>query len=232
MCYIGDMIWNLSDFIADPIASLTSLCIMLPIILISLTVHEWGHARAAYACGDDTAYLMGRMTLNPFHHIDWVGFLCMLFFGFGWAKPVPVNSRKFKNYRKGEAIVSLAGVMMNLVLVLIGFVALVLIGWLKLEWLLGSEYLFTILYYLIALNCTLALFNLLPIYPLDGYHIFELLFAKLLPVNVLLFLRKHGRMVLILFLLVINVTDLNLFGWLPELLLEGAFGLMQKLALL
>lgn len=223
------MIWNIRTLLEDPVGALTSLCIMLPIILISLTVHEWGHARAAYACGDDTAYMMGRMTLNPFRHVDLIGFLCMLFFGFGWAKPVPVNSRNYRSYKKGEAIVSLAGVAMNLVLVVIGLLAFVLIGRFKPEWFLMQEYLFTILYYVIALNCTLALFNLLPIFPLDGYHIFELLFARIVPMNVLLFLRRHGRTILLVLLVVVNATDINLFGWLPDLLLAGAARLIAIL---
>ena len=110
------MIWNLSSIIRDPLGTLKTYACLIPVILLSLTLHEWGHAFAAHKCGDDTALNLGRLTLNPFAHLDIIGFFSMLLLGFGWAKPVPVNSRNFRNYKVGEAVVSLAGVLMNLLL--------------------------------------------------------------------------------------------------------------------
>ena len=199
---------NLSELIHNPIEFLKQLACMLPVMLLSLTLHEWGHAFAAYKCGDPTARNLGRMTMNPLAHIDPYGFLMILFVGFGWAKPVPVNSRNYRNYKQGEAIVSLAGVFMNLMLVVCFSVLFVLFGCLLEKysdtW-IASYYLWLVLRYGIILNITLILFNMLPIYPLDGYHIFELLFARRLPMNVFLFLRRYGQYILIGVLILMRV---------------------------
>ena len=201
---------NFNSLLQDPIGFLKQLACMLPVMLLSLTLHEWGHAYAAHKCGDDTARNLGRMTLNPLKHIDPIGFLMILLVGFGWAKPVPVNSRNFRNFKRGEAIVSLAGVFMNLLLVLVFSFLFVLFGCLLEKYYdtwISSYYLWLILQYGIILNITLFLFNLLPIYPLDGYHIFELLFARRLPMNVFLFLRRYGQYILIGVLFLMRITD-------------------------
>lgn len=221
------MVWNLRQLFNDPIGTLKSLAILLPIILISLTLHEWGHAFAAFRCGDPTAKNFGRLTLNPLAHIDLVGLISLLLFGFGWAKPVPVNPRNYRNYRLGEAAVSLAGVAMNLLLVLLAFLALVLIGILRPTWLLSNEMLWTAVAYFITINCTLFLFNLLPLYPLDGYHLAELCFARILPAKFFLFVRKNGRYLLLAMLILCNALDVSLFSWMPNLVFQGAFRLIS-----
>ena len=187
--------------------TLKAYACMIPVILISLTLHEWGHAFAAYKCGDNTARNLGRMSMNPFVHLDILGFLSLLILGFGWAKPVPVNSRNYKNFKRGEAIVSLAGVFMNLMLVLAFSILTLFFLWMSVHksyrW-LSSEFLWQILYYGISINVTLMLFNLLPLYPLDGYHIFELLFARVLPPKFFFFTRRYGRYILIGLLIIIS----------------------------
>ncbi|MBQ6235670.1 MAG: site-2 protease family protein [Clostridia bacterium] len=197
---------------SDPLEFLKLLGCVLPVMLLSLTLHEWGHAYAAHLCGDDTARNLGRMTLNPLKHIDPIGFLAILFVGFGWAKPVPVNPRNYRSYKQGEAVVSLAGVTMNLLLaiafsiVYVPLCRMYLFGsysWLK------NGLLMTIVEYGISLNIILMLFNLLPIYPLDGYHIFELLFARRLPMRVFLFLRRYGQYILIAILILCRVTGFH-----------------------
>ena len=144
------MIWNLSSIFSDPMGTLKAYACMIPVILISLTLHEWGHAFAAYKCGDNTARNLGRMSMNPFVHLDILGFLSLLILGFGWAKPVPVNSRNYRNFKRGEAIVSLAGVFMNLMLVLAFSLLTLFFLWMSVHksyrW-LSSEFLWQILYY-------------------------------------------------------------------------------------
>ncbi len=194
------ILWNISELINNPLGFLKQLACVLPVMLFSLTLHEWGHAFAAHKCGDDTAKYLGRMTLNPLAHIDPIGFLMLLLVGFGWAKPVPVIPRNFRNYKKGEAIVSLAGVFMNLLLVIVFSLLYVVFSYLAYakgyQWLF-SDVIWTVIDYGIILNMMLMLFNLIPVYPLDGYHIFELLFAKRLPMRAFLFLRKYGTFILI-----------------------------------
>ncbi len=202
------MIWNLSSLFADPLGLLKELAYMIPVILISLTLHEYGHARTAYLCGDPTAKNLGRMTLNPIAHIDPIGFLSLLLFGFGWAKPVPVNSRNFRHYKRDEALVSLAGVAMNLLLMILASGILIVIVR-RFPSALSNSALITILMYFISLNVTLFVFNLIPIYPLDGYHLFELAFARVLPAKVFWFLRRYGNWLLIALLLLFSRTGFS-----------------------
>ena len=93
-----------------------SLIFSMPIILLALSLHETAHGYVAYKCGDNTAYNLGRLTLNPFKHLDPIGFACMLLLGFGWAKPVPINTRNFRNPKRGMALSALAGPLANAVL--------------------------------------------------------------------------------------------------------------------
>jgi Zn-dependent protease len=154
-----------------------------PVLLFSVVAHEYAHAEAAYRQGDDTAYLLGRLTLNPLKHID--PFMTVLLpvllyvshagFIFGSAKPVPVNPRKYREYRRGDIIVSLAGIGANLGLYAASVLVFALVG------VMGSrlplltptaEIAQRMLYYGMFLNLVLAFFNLLPIPPLDGSHVF------------------------------------------------------------
>ena len=216
------MIWNISSFLSDPLSTLQQLMYMIPVILISLTLHEWGHAYAAYRCGDPTARNLGRMTLNPIAHIDPLGFLSLLLLGFGWAKPVPVNSRNFRNYKVGEAIVSLAGVTMNFLLVVLTAIVMIVLGRVYPS-AYANDALLSILLYFLSLNITLMVFNLIPIYPLDGYHVFELLFARVIPTRVFLFLRRYGNFLLIGLLILFNTMNFSPIGvvrtWVLQIIL-------------
>jgi len=161
----------------------------LPAILIGLTVHEWAHAFVAYKLGDPTAKNLGRMTLNPFAHIDLFGFLMLIFVGFGWAKPVPVNPRNFKKFRRDDILVSLAGITANL---LVALLATFLYYFGLLKWnLAGNEAFGSIVLSIIIIDLSLAVFNLIPIYPLDGSHVAESLLARRFP-KAFLFLHNYG----------------------------------------
>ncbi len=170
----------------------------LPAIIIGLTVHEWAHAYAAYRLGDPTARNLGRMTLNPLAHFDVFGFLCLLLVGFGWAKPVPINPRNFKHYRRDDIIVSLAGITMNLIVAFF-FTFIYVAGVLK--WGLSDNEAFTSIFlYIVVINLSLMLFNLIPIYPLDGSHVLESLLVRKIP-RFFMFMRRYGQFILIALLI-------------------------------
>lgn len=145
-------------------------------VVVALVAHEYMHAWTAVKQGDFTPKAYGRLTLNPVAHFDIVGLLCFIFVGFGWAKPVPINSLNFYRFRKGTILVALAGVLTNLVLSFI-FVGLWVI---TVKYLSSTGVLFDFLYYLFmfsaSLNVFLAIFNLLPIYPLDGFNLLNAFF--------------------------------------------------------
>jgi len=149
-----------------------SLLLSLPAILIAITIHEYAHAYAAYRMGDPTAKMAGRLTLNPLKHIDIMGFIALLIARIGWAKPVPINPFYFKNPRRDEALVSLAGPLANLLLAIgFGLVIRVQNQVAILDTFLGS-----LLFMIYLYNVVLCAFNLLPVPPLDGSRI---LFAVL-----------------------------------------------------
>lgn len=147
------------------------ILIMLAVLIISVMLHEIAHGLAAYMYGDDTAKLKGRLTLNPIKHIDVVGILLPAFliltgssFVIGWAKPVPINFYKVKNKEEGLFVISIAGILVNIILAFVGATIIKLFP----SMFMVQSYLGTAVIYLIRLNVTLAVFNLLPIPPLDG----------------------------------------------------------------
>lgn len=197
------MISRIRELIADP-SLLLNYVYLLPAILIGLTVHEWAHAFAAYKLGDPTARNLGRMTLNPLAHIDPFGFICLLLVGFGWAKPVPVNPRNFKNYKRDDIIVSLAGIIANFVTAFVfSFIYVIL---LRLFNLADNMAFHSIFSGIIVINLSLMLFNIIPIYPLDGSHIMESLLIRKAP-RFIMFMRQYGMYILIALLLFGVVGD-------------------------
>ena len=150
---------------------LTKLYI-LPGILIGLAFHEFAHAEAAYRLGDTTPKYQGRLTVNPFAHMDIVGFLALIFVGFGWGKPVEINPNNFKHPRRDDLIVAFAGVVMNF-LVAVAFTLILrfyISGVGLTTYNMGSwqGIIYYIILYTIQINLVLMIFNLMPVPPLDG----------------------------------------------------------------
>lgn len=154
--------------------SILGILLSIPGLLLAISMHEAAHGYAAYFMGDNTAKYQGRLSLNPLHHLDPMGALCMLLFRFGWAKPVPINPFHFRNRRLGIIVVSLAGPLANF---LLGFISTVLyyamayLGTVFAGFSAPAEFLMLIFQMSVYMNVGLMIFNLIPIPPLDGSKI-------------------------------------------------------------
>ena len=160
---------------ADPLGTVIEIVMMIVALLLSLMLHEIGHGFVALKCGDPTAKWMGRLSLDPRKHLDPIGTVCMFLLGIGWAKPVPINPNNFKKWHRDTILVSFAGIFVNLILFLVSTFLYVLtfkasgnaIGYVR-------QFLVIMLSY----NISLAVFNLVPIPPLDGYRLVNQIFFR------------------------------------------------------
>jgi len=173
--------------------NITTLLYLVPVFFVSIAVHEFSHAFTAYSLGDPTAKNMGRLTLNPFRHLDVLGALMFLLVGFGWAKPVPVNVMRFKDKRKGVLLTSLSGPLSNVLLALVFaypmYITAASMGYssgmlFSTSLILFSRsasitsVLFNLSRFFYIINILLAIFNLLPVPPLDGSKILSVILPQ------------------------------------------------------
>ena len=204
-------------------SSITSMAATLLAVLLAITLHELAHGYVAYCLGDNTAKAAGRLTLNPLAHLDPIGTLMMLIAGFGWAKPVPVNPFFFKGNRTtGMMLVSLAGPLVNLIVAYIAY-AVYVAG----QGFYTVPFMNQFLNYCIILNVFLAVFNLIPIPPLDGSKILAGFLPKQTAFKFLTTMERYGFVILMV-LILFNITDmiiqpiaygiLNFYGWMLNLI--------------
>lgn len=153
--------------------NLNNLIILIPAILYALTIHEYFHGWTANKFGDPTARLQGRLTLNPLAHIDILGALCFIFAHFGWGKPVPINPYNFRNPRRDNILVSFAGPASNFVSAFLFGLLFQLLRKTSFVPVNLSLFLFNLLITTVMINLSLAFFNMIPLFPLDGSHIME-----------------------------------------------------------
>lgn len=197
------------------------ILLTLPGVIIAMTFHEFAHAWVADKLGDTTPRAQGRLTLNPLSHIDPFGLILLLFANIGWGKPVQINPRNFnsnKSIETCEALVSLAGPLINLILAFIFMIIYYALFWFT----ECSEIILLIVFYTITVNIGLGVFNLLPIPPLDGSKIF----AKFLPYNAKAWIDRNMQYIYILFL-ILWIT--NVLSWIVSPVISFVFDGMNWL---
>ena len=199
------------------------------VVLISLCAHEVAHGYAAYKLGDPTARNLGRLTMDPTKHLDPIGTICMALFGYGWAKPVPINSRYFKKPRRDMAITAFAGPCMNLLIAFVSGILMSLMNVLLFDYIMSthvtSGFVFNLIYfsymffmYMYLLNIRFAVFNLIPVPPLDGSRILFLF----LPDKYYFGLMKYERYIALGFLVLLYTGMLSYpLGFVSGLISDG-----------
>ena len=186
------------------------------VVLCCMPVHEMAHAYAAYKCGDDTAKLKGRLTINPFAHLDLIGTLMILFFGIGYANPVPVNPARLKHPKKNMALISFAGplanIIMSFIFIFLTYFLMFIAPTNNVIYMIASFF-----SYAAQVNVTLAVFNLIPIPPLDGSKIL----TAVLPDKIYFSLMRYERYIMIGLFVLLFLGVLNgPITWLSNILLN------------
>ena len=197
--------------------NLQEMLLIAPPLLLALTVHEFSHGYIAYKLGDDTAYREGRLTLNPLSHLDLMGTLMMMFAMFGWAKPVPINPHNFKNIPQGIILTSAAGPLSNIIVAIISAVVL---GFWRNDlhsgmFISSGAVPLMMLQYSVILNVNLAIFNLIPVPPLDGSKILMFMLKGQAAHSYAKFAR-HGSMILLGLLMISYFSNFHFFWFLSS----------------
>ena len=216
------------ELINNPINTLIYIGIFSFILLITITFHEFSHSFIANKLGDRTSKNLGRLTLNPTKHLDPMGTIMLFFVGFGWGKPVPVNPTNLNNPRSDMIKVAAAGPISNFILSFLGVLILTAIHELGM---LQKNYQ-TFFSYFIIINTYLGLFNLIPIYPLDGGQIFGNIISKYNR-NIFIKLNEYGPKILLGVILLSFITQgrISILGWIietPATLIVDGFHIIAK----
>ena len=191
----------------------------VPGIIIAMVIHEYSHARVAYALGDYTPKMQGRLTLNPAAHVDLIGLVMLFIVHFGWAKPVQINPMNFSNPRRDDILVSLAGPLSNLITAFV--FTIILVFMIKLHMTL-TEGLLVVFNLIIVYNINFAIFNMLPIPPLDGSHILR----NLLPYEMA---RAYEQLERYSFIFLIIILATPILGYIFVPLQRFIFGIFKSI---
>lgn len=187
--------------------SIEGIIISLPGVIVAMTFHEFAHAWAATKLGDETPRQQGRLSLNPISHIDPVGLICLMLLGFGWGKPVQINPRNFDgkySISKAEAIVAAAGPIMNFILAFVFLIIYAIFGMTVTTITTTTNVISSILISIISINLGLGVFNLIPIYPLDGAKVLN----NFLPYKAKEWLIKNQAILTIIVFAIVFYTDI------------------------
>lgn len=198
--------------------SIEGIIYSLPGVIVAMTFHEFAHAFAATKLGDDTPRLQGRLNLNPLSHIDPVGLLCLVLLGFGWGKPVQINSRNFDgkySLSKAEAIVAAAGPIMNFIIAFISIIIFQIFIHYTSVITTTTMIVGNILLSLIYVNIGLGVFNLIPVYPLDGSKILN----HFLPYKAREWMLNNQALLTIILFIIVSYT--NIMGYISAYLVSG-----------
>ena len=202
--YIVIGILVLSSLISYGADGIFDLMLSIPAVLLAITVHEFGHAFAAYKLGDDTPLRQGRLSLNPFDHVDPLGLAMLLFAHIGWGKPVQIDPRNYNrniSVEKADAIVSFAGPLMNFITAIVfALIYCAIIKFAGMTFLLSNigVIIISIISYIVTMNIGLGVFNLIPLPPLDGSKIF----LPILPHNAKSWFIEHEQLFYFIFLII------------------------------